>query len=87
MKYMTTYSIPTENTKAAIDRFMSNSVPLPEGLTLLGRWHCLGTGQGFALVETNNPTLVAKYNIAWSDLLELETTAVLDDAEIAQALT
>ena len=87
MKYMTTFSIPSQNSKAAIDRFMSNAVPWPEGLTLLGRWHSLGNGHGFVLVETNDPVLLTKYNVAWGDLLELETVPVINDEEIASALT
>lgn len=86
MKYMTRWHIKEENLKAAVDRFKNDPPDLPAGVTMLGRWHQMGTGYGFGLLESDDPIAVARYISAWSDLVEQEIYPVIDDSEIAQAL-
>ena len=86
MKYMTTWTIRPENVKAAIARFRETGGQVPAGVTMIGRWHEMGTGRGVAVVESDDPVAVSKFNIAWSDLLDLTTVAVVDDAQVAAAL-
>jgi hypothetical protein len=87
MKYMTRWSIKEDNFQAAVDRFTQNPPATPEGVTMLGRWHQMGGGDGFALFESDDPVAVSQYILAWADLVDQEVCAVVDDAEIAQALS
>ncbi len=87
MKYMTRWSIKEENFSAAVERFSTNPPEVPEGVTMLGRWHEMGSGDGFALFEADDPVAVSKYVLAWADIVDQKVYPVVDDAEIAQALS
>ena len=86
MKYMITFTIRAENAKAAIQRFKETGGSPPAGVTLVGRWHEMGTGRGFALLESDDPVAVSKMLVGWSDLTDQTTVPVVDDAQIAAAL-
>ncbi len=85
MKYMVTFHIRPENIKAAIKRFMEGE-PTVEGAKIIGRWHKIGTGNGFSLVESDDPVAVSKLAVARADLVDQRTVAVVEDAQIAAAL-
>lgn len=87
MKFMTTWHIPPEGYDEAVDRFLAAGAPLPEGLTLLGRWHAPGSAKGFLLVEGDDVTLLAQHLAEWAGLLECEVTPVIEDEEAAAAAT
>ncbi|MFH1764494.1 MAG: DUF3303 family protein [Gemmatimonadota bacterium] len=87
MKYITKWSIKEENFAAAVERFATNPPKLPEGVTMHGRWHQMGSGDGFSLIESDDPIALSRYVLAWADLVDQEVFAVLDDSEIAQALS
>jgi len=84
MKYMTVWTIRPENMKAAIKRF-KQADPKVKGVKVT-RFHELGTGRGFTLVESDDPVAVSKLAAAWSDLVDQKTVAVVEDAEAAAAL-
>jgi hypothetical protein len=84
MKYITTWTIRPENIKAAIERFSKGDPKVP-GVKVT-RFHELGTGRGFSLVEADDPTAVARYAVAWSDLVDQKIVPVVGDAEVAAAL-
>jgi hypothetical protein len=84
MKYMTIWSIRPENMQAVIKRF-KEADPKVAGVKVT-RFHEMGTGRGFTLTESDDPVAVAKFALAWSDLVEQETVAVVDDAQVAEAL-
>ena len=87
MKFMTRWSIKEEHYAAAVERFATNPPDMPEGLTMLGRWHQTGTGDGFALFETDDPVAITKYVMAWADLVDQVVYPVVEDAEVAEALS
>ena len=84
MKYITTWSIKPENMKAVIKRFQEADTKIP-GVTMT-RFHAMGTGRGFSLVESDDPVAVSRLASFWSDLVDQQTVAVVGDAEIAAAL-
>lgn len=86
MKYMTKWSIKEENLPAAVERFSNDPPDLPEGVTMVGRWHQMGSGDGFALFEADDPIAMSRYVMAWADLVDQEVYPVLDDEEIGQAI-
>jgi len=84
MKYITVWSIRPENMKAVIKRFQEGDPKIP-GVKMT-RFHAMGTGRGFSLVESDDPVAVSKLANAWSDLVDQKTVAVVGDEEIAAAL-
>lgn len=84
MQYITTWTIRPENMAAAIKRFKEGDPKIP-GVKLT-RFHAMGTGHGFSLVESDDPVAVARLGVAWSDLVDQETVPVVSDAEVAAAL-
>jgi len=86
MKYMTTWTIRPENVKAAIARFKETGGQTPAGVTMIGRWHEMGTGRGVAVVESDDPVAVSKFSFTWADLLDQTTVAVIEDAQLAAAM-
>ena len=66
---------------------MTNDPQTPEGVTMLGRWHQMGSGDGFALIETDDPVGLSRFIMAWADLVDQQVYAVVEDADIAAALS
>ena len=87
MKYITKWSIKEENFAAAVERFKTADPQPTEGVTLLARWHQMGNGDGFSLIEATDPVALSRYVLQWADLVDQQIYAVVDDAEIAQALS
>ena len=85
MLYMVTWNIDEANYEAAVDRFKAGD-DMPEGVTMVGRWHALGAGYGWTLIETDDPVAAAKLGVKWSDLVGQEITPVITDEQVAQAL-
>ena len=86
MHYIITWSIKPEHLNAVVERF-TTADPQPEGgAKIAGRWHEMGTGKGFTLLEADDSVAVSKYALAWADLVDLKIVPVVDDEEIAKAL-
>lgn len=88
MKFMMSFSWSPDPQRRAegIDRLKRQGTRLPEGVRLLGRWTRADLGGGFDLLETEDPSRLAEFAYQWSDLMELNITPVLEDAELAAAL-
>ncbi len=86
MKYITRWSIKEEHFAAAVERFKTNNPQPTTGVTMIGRWHEMGSGDGFSLIETDDPIALSRFILSWADLVDQKVYAVVDDAEIAQAL-
>ena len=87
MKYITKWSIKEENFAAAVERFKTDQPEPSAGVKMIGRWHVMGGGDGFSLIEADDPVALSRFILAWADLVDQEVYAVVDDTEIAQALT
>jgi hypothetical protein len=86
MKFMTTWALIPGTVQEAVDRFLAGEAAPQEGVTLLGRWHNVDCSGGFSLYETNDPAALHKGAAKWADLLELNTVAVIEDAEAGSNL-
>jgi hypothetical protein len=58
---------------------------MPEGSTLLGRWHAPGSVNGWLLVETDKPETVYVHAAEWGAYLDWKTTPVLTDEQAGAA--
>jgi hypothetical protein len=53
---------------------------------MIGRWHEMGTGDGFALFETDDSTSLASYTMVWADLVDQQIVPVIEDDDVKRAL-
>ena len=58
MLYMLQWTIKPDSYDKAHDRFLKAGAPLPDGATTVGRWHAPRSGNGWHLVETEQPETV-----------------------------
>jgi hypothetical protein len=55
-------------------------------VNILGRRHDFAGNRGFAVVDTEEPTLVAKWCRKRADLLRFEVISDVDDQQLASVL-
>ena len=85
MKYIVSWTIPQGTFQAAVARFLKTGGMPPSGVKLVGRWHGM-SGNGFAIVETVEAKALYAWVAEWSDVLPLETTPCLEDADAGEVL-
>ena len=70
---------------AAVARFLETGGAPPKGVELLGRWHGMN-GQGFAIAESNDAKALYLFQAQWADLIAIEITPCLEDADAGAVL-
>jgi hypothetical protein len=86
MLFIARYDIAPSFRKAAIERFMKTGAAPPPGIKMVGRWHSADGAFGFTIAESDDIQAMAKWNLAWNDLLTLDIRPALDDQGLGQAL-
>ena len=86
MKFMSTWTFQGGTIPEAAERFRAGEGAPEAGTTRLGRWHNVDLSGGFALYETNDPAALYRGSLKWADLLEMNTIAVVEDADAGTAL-
>jgi hypothetical protein len=87
MKFMSTWALMPGTVQEAVDRFLAGEAAPQEGVTLLGRWHNVDCSGGWSLYETDSAAALHKGAAKWSEYLEINTAAVIEDAEAGANLT
>ena len=72
--------------KSAAEAFLKSGAPMPEGLSLIGRWHAPGSNQGWLVVEADDLAPLAEHAVEWGSLLEIRVTPVIEDDVAGQAM-
>jgi len=89
MKFMVNWRVQENRRHEALKIFAGMSDEEAAGefgdLNVVGRWHDLVGFTGVAIVETDDPDDLMAWLIQWNDMVDIETTPVLDDQE-ARAL-
>jgi Domain of unknown function (DUF3303) len=89
MKFMVNWSIYQESWLPVLDKWTSltpeERADTGAGVTLVGRWHDLGSRTGVAIVETSDAAALARYLGEWNPHMDLDVSPVLDDEEAAKA--
>ena len=85
MQYIVSWGLPTSTYSAAVSRFLKGGALPPAAVKMLGRWHGM-SGKGFAVVETTDAKALYTWVTEWSDLLPIETTPCLGDADAGAVL-
>ena len=57
-----------------------------EGVTIVGRWHDVVAGDGVAIIECDDPNVLAAWSVQWNGVLDLSIVPVLDDAAAQAAV-
>jgi hypothetical protein len=88
MKFILTFTIKPESKSRdeAIARFKKTGGQPPKGVKLLGRWTAADFTGGTLLLETEDTKALTEFSLAWSDLIELKLTPVLEDPELMDVL-
>lgn len=55
---------------------------LGDKVKLIGRWHDVSKFEGVAICESDDPQALASWALNWNHAMDLETSVVLDDAEV-----
>ncbi len=86
MKLMTTWSVKSGAIHEAVSRFLAGQGAPGEGVTLLGRWHSIDLSIGFSLYESDDPGALYRSAARWSDVMDLQTSVVVEDDVAGPAL-
>jgi hypothetical protein len=86
MKVLASWNVRPGAVKEAVGRFLATQGKPAPGVTLLGRWHKADCSGGFSLFETNNPAALYEGAAGWTDVLEVHTHVVIEDAEAGPVL-
>ena len=86
MLYIIQWNISCENRNAAMARFVQTGGAPPPGLKVHGRWHAIGHHFGVAVAETDDLSLVLKWVLEWSDLMDMKVYPAMTDEETAPLL-
>jgi hypothetical protein len=87
MLYQIIGTIPSENYKATMTRFLETGGPPPEGVKMLSRHVPLDAGRVFVLCEADDPLAVVKWANEWVDLGPYEIIPVVTGEDFAAAIS
>jgi hypothetical protein len=85
VKFMLSWRTRPGLYKAALTQFLETGAPPPKGVATVARYHVPGSIQGWHLMETNDVTALAEHVATWADLLEMEVSPVIEDAQAGEA--
>ena len=83
---MVTWRVHPDKRQAAFNAFSQMTAEddkkdMGDKIRLIGRWHDLSRFAGVAICESDDPQAMASWALNWNNVLDLETTVVLDDEE------
>lgn len=85
MKYILSWTFTSATVNATIARFLETGGAPPKGVELIGRWHGM-SGQGFAIIESNDAKALYQFQAQWADVLIMSMTPCLEDADAGAVL-
>ena len=86
MKFMLTFSLSPDTRNEAIARFLKTGGQPPKGAKLLGRWISADLSKAYDLVESDDPNALTEFALQWSDLMQVETSLVVEDKDLIEVL-
>jgi hypothetical protein len=87
MRFLSTWLLRPAAHREAAERFLKGGGKVPEGFKTLGRWHYSDGSGGVHIFECDDAQVMVDFAAEWSDLLEIETRPVVDDAQAGAAMT
>jgi len=86
MKFMSSYTVRAGCTAEVAKRFLEGKATPPAGVKILGRWHKTDGSGGNTLFESDNSVAMYEFAAQWSDVLEIHSSPVIEDAEAGPVL-
>jgi len=86
MKFLSTWSLRPETRKTATARFLQNGAQPPAGITTIGRWHYADGSGGIHVFECNDARVLMDFAAEWSDVLEIHTRPLVEDADAGASI-
>ncbi len=82
MLFMSTYTFEPGQSDEIMMRRLQRGALAPEGVKVIGEWFYVGGHKGFILFDTNNPSVLMKMALGWTDLVRFETIPVMETEEV-----
>lgn len=85
MKFLTTWKTQPGTFNATIARFLETGGAPPAGIRMLHRFHGMN-GTGIVVSESDDPKAMFQWVAQWGDVIELNVTPCVDDADAGAVL-
>jgi hypothetical protein len=85
MKFILGWKMRPEKLQETINYWFTSGDQLPSGVTTVARYHRADLSGGIHIVESIDAAAIAQYLAQWADKLDLEATAVIEDADAVTA--
>ncbi len=72
--------------KPIYKRFAESGRQMPEGLSYVGSWIEANFDRCWQLMETNDPKLLQRWILHWSDLVEFEVVPVTPSKDLTEMM-
>ena len=86
MLYMVIEHFRNQDARAVYDRFNNKGRMVPDGVAFHGSWVSADLGRCFQIMECDDLTLLQRWAVEWSDLVEFEIIPVSPGKDVAEAL-
>ena len=86
MLFMVIETFRNHDAKAIYRRLRDHGRQMPDGLSFVGSWVQADMGRCFQLMESDDVTLLQRWVVAWSDLIEFEIVPVVTGKDTGAAL-
>ena len=87
MQFIVRWEISQATRKETIKRFLETGGAPPAGAKMLQRWHSADGEFGFAIAESDDIRAMAKWAMAWNDLIPMDIRPVLNDEGMGAVLS
>lgn len=87
MKFIIHWKIKPEHRNEIFQRYKHKEYGQPSSVKLLGAWHNVNQGSGWAVVETTDMLALSKWLLTWTDLNENKVIPVIDDEDMHKILS
>jgi hypothetical protein len=87
MLFMVIENFRDQDGKAVYRRFRDKGRLTPDGLQFVGSWVEANLGRCFQLMECDDVTLLQRWVVEWSDLVDFEIVPVVPGKAVAEALS
>ena len=86
MLFMVIERFRNQDAKAVYRRFRDKGRIMPNGLAFVGSWVSADLGRCFQLMECDDVTLLQRWVVEWSELIDFEIVPVVAGKDTAAAL-
>jgi len=86
MLFMVVETFRNQDGKAVYRRFRDKGRQMPDGLQFVASWVQADLGRCFQVMECDDVTLLQRWVVQWSDVIEFEIVPVVAGKDTASAL-